>query len=317
MKIACIGEAMVELSIANDSNLAKVNFAGDTLNTAVYLKRSLDEMSCDSSASDNDVAYITVLGVDSLSDQILAIIHAEGIDTQYIARTPERVPGMYAINTDAQGERSFTYWRDQSAARLLFSESTGPAFKDLEQFDLIYYSAITLAILPADIKNRFLSFLESYRQLPGKQVAFDSNFRPKLWTSNDEALQYTQRAWQQCDIALPSLDDEMALFQDQSDIAAIERLGTYGFASGALKRGAKGPLDLGITAKDNNAIGPFTHIDTVVDSTAAGDSFNGGYLASIINKQPPGQAMLAGHHCASRVIQFPGAIVDKTLWRKS
>jgi 2-dehydro-3-deoxygluconokinase len=316
MKIACIGEAMVELSLAHDNNLAQVNFAGDTLNTAVYLKRSLDEISGDQPAHDNHVAYITVLGTDSLSDQIITTIQSEGIDTQYIARTQERVPGLYAINTDALGERSFTYWRERSAARLLFSESTGPALKDLEQFDLLYYSAITLAILPIQIKDQFLSFLESFRQLPGKQVAFDSNYRPKLWVSNAEAMHYTQRAWQQCDIALPSLDDEMALFGDNSEIAVIERLGRYGFENGALKRGAQGPLGLGGKTNGENASHPYVQIDMVVDSTAAGDSFNGGYLASIINNQSPVEALITGHHCASRVIQFPGAIVDKALWEK-
>ena len=316
MKIACIGEAMVELSIANDNNLAQVNFAGDTLNTAVYLKRSLDEMPGNQSAHDIQVAYITVLGTDSLSDQIITTIQSEGVDTHYIARTQERVPGLYAINTDALGERSFTYWRDQSAARLLFSESTGPAFGDLEQFDLLYYSAITLAILPTQIKDQYLSFLECYRQMPGKHVAFDSNYRPKLWVSNAEAMHYTKRAWQQCDIALPSLDDEMALFGDKSELAAIERLGTYGFESGALKRGAQGPIALGSTANGDTASHSFVQIDTVADSTAAGDSFNGGYLASIINNQSPAEALFAGHRCASRVIQFSGAIVDKALWKK-
>lgn len=316
MKIACIGEAMVELSLASNNRLAEVDFAGDTLNTAVYLRRSLDEMYADLAAPFDHVAYITVLGTDSLSDQIITTIQSEGIDTQYITRTPERVPGLYAINTDAQGERSFTYWRDQSAARLLFNESTGPAFEDLKVFDLLYYSAITLAILPTRIKEQFLSFLESYRQMPGKQVAFDSNYRPKLWASNDEAMHYTEWAWRQCDIALPSLDDEMALFCDENEQAAIARLDGYEFTSGALKRGAQGPIGLGSTAKEQNACGPFTPVDTVVDSTAAGDSFNGGYLASIINKQSPTEALVAGHHCASRVIQFAGAIVDKALWQK-
>lgn len=311
MKIACIGEAMVELSLAKHENLASVKFAGDTLNAAIYLKRSLNTHSTNQSTGDSQVAYITVLGTDSFSDQIVDAIQGEDIDTQFIPRTAERVPGLYAISTDEQGERSFTYWRDQSAARLLFQESVGPAIKQLEHFDLLYYSAITLAILPVEIKEQFLGFIERYRQLPGKQVAFDSNFRPKLWASQEEAMHYTSLAWSRCDIALPSLDDEMALFGDESEAAAIKRLGSYGFKSGALKRGAKGPLDLAANA------GPeiqFSQVNKVVDSTAAGDSFNGGYLASYISNQNSAQAMSAGHECASRVVQHQGAIVDKTLW---
>ncbi|MFK7853728.1 MAG: sugar kinase [Granulosicoccus sp.] len=311
MKIACIGEAMVELSIAKHENQASIRFAGDTLNAAIYLKRSLSSYSTNQSSDDSLVAYMTVLGTDSFSDQIVNAIQSEDIDTQFIPRTAERVPGLYAINTDEQGERSFTYWRDQSAARLLFDESIGPVLNQLEQFDILYYSAITLAILPIDIKDQFLGFIESYRQIPGKQVAFDSNFRPQLWNSQEEAMHYTSLAWAQCDIALPSLDDEMALFGDKNEAAAIERLRNYGFKSGALKRGAMGPLDLAANAGQEIQ---FSQVNNVVDSTAAGDSFNGGYLASHISNQSSVQAMTAGHECASRVIQYQGAIVEKTLW---
>jgi len=315
MKIACIGEAMVELSIASNNNLAQINFAGDTLNTAVYLKRSLDEMNNHAPSEDELIAYITVLGLDSFSDRIMSTIQSEGIDTRYIARTPERVPGLYAINIDTQGERSFTYWREQSAARLLFDESTGPVFADLMHFDLLYYSAITLAILPTQIKDQFLSFLEKYRKLPGKQVAFDSNYRPKLWASQDEARHYTERAWQQCDIALPSADDEMALFCDKSELATVARFDQYGCKTGALKRGAQGPLDISCAFKGIVEPDLLIPVDKVVDSTAAGDSFNGGYLASIIRHHSPVEALIAGHQCASRVIQYPGAIVEKALWQ--
>ncbi|ASJ71318.1 sugar kinase [Granulosicoccus antarcticus] len=297
MKIACIGEVMIELSLQGGSQDARLGVAGDTFNTAVYLKRTV---------SSHDVAYLTVLGTDSFSEQIAERIASENLDVNHIPRTSGRVPGLYAINTDAHGERSFTYWRDQAAARLMFDESVGPSFDVLAEFDVLYYSAITLAILPVPARMRFLSHLERFRAMPGKQVAFDSNYRPRLWASQAEAQKYIADAWRQCDIALPSVDDEMELFNDASEEAALARLQQYGLHKGALKRGAKGPLDLG----DPDNTPSFTQVSNVVDSTAAGDSFNGGYLAQLLAGASPMEAARAGHDCASQVVQHRGAIID-------
>lgn len=299
MKIACIGEVMIELSLMGDNREALVGVAGDTFNTAVYLKRTVPS---------HDVAYVTVLGTDRFSDQIIERIAAERIDVAGIPRSAERVPGLYAINTDANGERSFTYWRDQAAARLLFSDATGPAFEDIAHFDVLYYSAITLAILPEQARDRFLAMLMEFRSLPGKQVAFDSNYRPRLWASQAEAQQYIAEAWRQCDIALPSVDDEMDLFNDKDEEAALERLQHYGLKCGALKRGSSGPLDLGDPASSPACL----PVDQVVDSTAAGDSFNGAYLARLLDGATTQEAARAGHDCASQVVQHRGAIVDIT-----
>ncbi|MGQ7846962.1 sugar kinase [Granulosicoccus sp. 3-233] len=297
MKIACIGEVMIELSLMGDSREALVGVAGDTFNTAVYLKRTV---------ASHEVSYLTVLGTDSFSDQVVERIAAEQIDVSGIARTPDRVPGLYAIKTDENGERSFTYWRDQAAARLLFSPEIGPTLDDLRHFDVLYYSAISLAILPAEARDRFLSLLMEFRSMPGKRVAFDSNYRPRLWASQAEAQQYIAEAWRQCDIALPSIDDEMDLFNDENEDAALQRLQQYGLTLGALKRGASGPLDLGDPASSPAC----TPVDQVVDSTAAGDSFNGAYLARLLDGATPQQAARAGHDCASLVVQHRGAIVD-------
>lgn len=297
MKIACIGEVMIELSLMGGSKEALVGVAGDTFNTAVYLKRT---------AAKHDVSYLTVLGTDSFSDQIIERIAAENIGVDSIARTPDRVPGLYAINTDVNGERSFTYWRDQAAARLLFSDATGPTLNDLASFDVLYYSAITLAILPPQTRDRFLALLMEFRAMPGKQVAFDSNYRPRLWSSQSEAQQYIAEAWRQCDIALPSVDDEMDLFNDVDEDAALQRLQQYGLQRGALKRGASGPLDLADPASSPVC----SPVDKVVDSTAAGDSFNGAYLARLLDGATSQEAALAGHECASHVVQHRGAIVD-------
>lgn len=101
---------MVELSAPTaDQNRVSLGFAGDTMNTAVYLSRQLDPARF-------EVSYMTRLGQDRFSDRALGFLQSEGIQTDRIGRDCDRNIGIYAIDLDDQGERSFTYWRAQSAA---------------------------------------------------------------------------------------------------------------------------------------------------------------------------------------------------------
>ncbi|WP_108482789.1 sugar kinase [Oceaniglobus ichthyenteri] len=298
LAIACIGEAMIELSQADQPGLAHLRFAGDTLNAAIYLRRGL--------AGDHRVSFITALGRDGYSDQMIDMIAGEGIETDLIARHPDRLPGIYAISVDETGERSFSYWRDQSAARRLFSPDTGPEFAALDRFDVVYLSGITLAILPEEARGQLLDWITSFRAKGGR-FAFDSNYRPRLWADADTARHWIGRAWGLCDIALPSVDDEMALFGDVGEAAVLARFRGYG-AMGALKRGAGGPVAIGPCDLPS---GSFAAAERVVDSTAAGDSFVGAFLASHLGGAPLGEAMQAGHDQAVRVIGHRGAILPR------
>lgn len=290
MKVAAIGEAMIELSMAGDT--AGVGVAGDTLNTAIYLKRSAPTL---------DVDYITRLGTDAFSSRIVDFIAAENIGTDAIQRDPEGTPGLYAITTDAAGERSFTYWRDTSAARLTFGTETGPDFSMLERYDVLYLSGITLAILPASTRDALLRWIQAYRK-GGGQLAFDSNFRPKLWSNAETARSVTTAMWGMADIALPSIDDEMELTGEAPDTVAQRFIDLP--SAGALKRGSEGPLCLNTGTPHN-----FPAAEKVVDTTSAGDSFNGGYLGAVLTGARQEVALRAGHDLASRVIGHKGAIL--------
>ena len=102
MRVASIGECMIEIAVkpGGDAQLAS---GGDTLNTAVYLARQ-----------GVAVDYVTALGDDPYSDEMLARWQAEGVGTGLVPRLPGRVPGLYMIRTDDRGERTFHYWRDRA-----------------------------------------------------------------------------------------------------------------------------------------------------------------------------------------------------------
>jgi len=312
MRIGFFGEAMAELSLGGDDTVpASLGFAGDTMNTAIYLKRLMAEQA--------DVSYITVLGKDPLSDRLIASLENESIDTSSIERHEDRLVGLYAITTDNEGERTFSYWRSNSAARTLFKSGDTCCFDVLSGFDVLYFSAISLAILPADVRALLLSTLADLRKQHQVSIIFDSNYRPALWESNEVAQQSVAAAWQLTDIALPSVDDEQNLFGDSDEASLIARLQSYGIGQGALKRGEKGPLSLRPEdlSLGNEANEPATWKNdpvSVVDTTAAGDSFNAGYISAILRDDSQPLALQAGHACASRVIAHRGAIIPKEDW---
>ncbi|MEQ6202853.1 sugar kinase [Sulfitobacter sp. HNIBRBA2951] len=285
-RIACIGEAMIELSMAGED--AQIGVAGDTLNTAIYMQRS---------APDLHIDYVTCLGDDPFSDRIRDFIAGQGVGTKAIRDIAGASPGLYAITTTPNGERSFTYWRNAAAARQLFADGR---FDFLADYDAIYLSGISLGILPQNVRIALLDWLEKN---PVK-VIYDSNYRPRLWDSVEDARNITTRFWQRADIALPSIDDEMALFDETAEAVATRftQLGK----DGALKRGPEGPLSLGEDVAQS-----YPAATNVIDTTAAGDSFNGGYLAARLTGATQAEALMAGHTLAAAVVQHRGAIMPE------
>jgi 2-dehydro-3-deoxygluconokinase len=295
--IACFGEAMIELSLdGDDASTAKIGFAGDTLNTAIYLKRAAPQV---------DVAYVTRIGCDRFSEKMLRFVKGEKIDTSCIGMDDERMPGLYAISTSTDGERSFSYWRDRSAARELFDVGS-PSFEDLSRFGMIYFSAISLAVLTDAARSALRDWIPGYRG-SGGLVAFDSNYRPALWKDAETARREIDAFWRLTDCGLPSVDDEQEAFGDSDAEAVLSRIRACGVRFGALKRGPLGPVAIEEDVEPQT----FSPAEKVVDTTAAGDSFNGAYLAAFLTGGIGAQCLRAGHDLASRVVGARGAILPR------
>ncbi|OAN84967.1 2-dehydro-3-deoxygluconokinase [Sulfitobacter geojensis] len=286
MRIACIGEAMIELSMAGED--AQLGVAGDTLNTAIYLHREAPAL---------QVEFVTCLGDDPFSQRISDFIASQGVGRDTIHRIAGSSPGLYAITTTEDGERSFTYWRNASAARQLFADLD---FSILAGFDAVYLSGISMAILPHPVRTALVAWLETAQV----KVIYDSNYRPRLWENEAQAQQITKGMWDRADVALPSIDDEMALFGETAAQVETRFAGHRG--RGALKRGESGPMSLG-----SQVTQAYPPAERVIDTTAAGDSFNGGYLGALLSGKSQADALMAGHQLAAKVVQHRGAIMPE------
>jgi 2-dehydro-3-deoxygluconokinase len=294
MKFACVGECMIEISNLPDGGALR-RFGGDTLNTAVYLARL-----------GMPVDYITALGDDPYSDDMIAAWREEGLGVDQVQRVPGAVPGLYMIRTDAAGERSFHYWRDQAPARQMFEGAAGEAVaRALGGYDWIYLSGITLSILDDAGRARLLAALKVARS-GGAKVAFDGNYRPRGWTSDDKARAAFALVLPQIDLALPTYDDEQLLHDDADPAACAARYRDAGVAEVVIKLGTDGAV---ISGPEGVEQVPVPATITPVDTTAAGDSFNAGFLASRARGRSAVACAEAGHKLAGTVIQHRGAII--------
>lgn len=302
-RIACIGECMIELFEDAESGpgFMRRTWGGDTLNSAVYLAREL-------TGGQALVHYVSVLGDDPYSAEMLDGWTAEGIDSSLTERLPGGLPGLYMIRVDARGEREFLYWRDRAAARRLFATAGAErTLAALAGFDWLYFSGITLAILSPGGREKLMDLCRAVRA-NGGQVALDTNFRPRLWPDRDEARAVIGQAWQNASVALPTFEDEAALFGDENVATTVARLRDAGCGEIVVKRGAEPCIVASNGEISEVAAEP---VSLVVDSTAAGDSFNAAYIAARVAGQPPGEAARAGHILASRVIGHRGAIIQR------
>lgn len=302
--IAAIGECMVELSpetTTGDQPLFRQGFAGDTLNTAWYLRALMPDTCC--------VRYVTAVGQDEISRRMLAFIADSGIDTSAIAQLPGRTVGLYLISLTA-GERSFTYWRSQSAARALADDPARLA-KALAGCKLAYLSGITLAILGDEARTTLLEVLAQFRAAGGL-VAFDSNIRPALWQDVAAMRTWISRGYAACDIAFPTFDDDAALFQDTSPEDCALRIAALGAFEVVVKCGTAPAL---LHADGRQSRIPPPDVVVPLDTTAAGDSFNAGWLAARLGGASASDAVLQGHALAARVIRHKGALMPMTQIR--
>lgn len=284
---------MIELREEADGRLSR-GYGGDTFNTAVYLARL-----------GTRTDYITALGDDSWSDELIAAWNAEGVGTERVLRLPGRLPGLYIIQTDSKGERRFSYWRETAAARLLFQTPEAKSIvKAIGTYDLVYLSGISLSLYGEDGRKRLFDVLRDARS-KGRRVAFDTNFRPRGWPDPDIARAAFRQAFEHADIILASKEDLDLLFGS----SGVDELLAF---PNRIEIVLKFPdLTCRVLSQGEDIVVPGKPADDVVDTTAAGDSFAAAYLNARLSNESPQSAAAAGHRLAGQVVRHRGAIIPR------
>ncbi|MBB1430363.1 sugar kinase [Pseudoalteromonas sp. SG43-4] len=296
-----IGECMVELRAMSAATLHQ-SFAGDVYNSAVYLKRCFPQVT---------TSVVTALGQDNLSKKMLERFESEQINTQLVFAHDTKVPGMYYIETDEHGERSFIYWRNDSAAKKVVDFLDADALDQLSQGDMFFFSGISLAIIEESAREDFWKVVKQLKDA-GVKIVFDPNYRARLWNSVEETKEQYHLAFTFADITLPGVEDLTTLYDVHSVEAVVEYLKPYQIEEIVVKNGPESVVTKEGDTLQSHTIIPVTN---VVDTTSAGDAFNGVYLGARLSDKSISSAVQLAAKAAGTVIQQPGAIAPKDIFQ--
>jgi 2-dehydro-3-deoxygluconokinase len=302
--LLCIGEGMLELRKAAEQHIP-YGYAGDTLNAAIYAKRFNAELS---------VGFLTGIGLDPYSQGFIDYCQKEGIQTDLFLPSKTANLGIYSIDLDDAGERSFYYWRKGSAATQLVSLMAAHLQSNpLTSPNTVFFSGLTMGILAEQDKGGLFDLLQQFKQ-QGSKIAFDPNYRHKMWTDKQHAIHWLEKAYAISDVILPGLDEHQELFGHNSAEDIVSYMQPFGFDELIIKCGDEGVKTF--DSNNNQQHIPFNPAPIQVDSTAAGDSFAGTYLASRLQGDPILQSIQNADNVARFVVQHPGAIVVQNVFEQ-
>ena len=299
MRYLCIGEPLAEFTNPPDlPHQFNRNAGGDTLTSAIYLARL---------CGGAQVGYLSRLGDDAMSLFIRDFIAVEGLVDLSATESGGRL-GLSMISTDATGERSFTYWRDQSPARRLFQSAEEIAI--LDQSDVIVLSGITLAVLYPEGRAALVAALRR-RAAEGALIVLDTNYRARLWPDATSAAAAISEVAAIAGLVLPSMDDMAACFGTPTPAAAMALLQNLTSAEVVLTTGGDEVL---YCAKGDSCVTtlPLPPKRAARDTTGAGDSFNAGWLHARANGATVADAVALAAALAAEVVCHPGAVIPKS-----
>jgi len=299
IRVLCVGECMIEVRYL-DAATAGIGYAGDTYNTAVYLRRTADAL-----GTDVEAGYLTGLGADENSAAMRAAWSAEGVVDRSVL-LEGLLPGLYTVRVDAWGERRFSYWRSASAARHLFATTEWVEHLDA---DAIHLSGITLQLASPAARDALQHRLAALRAA-GTLISLDTNYRAPGWSSPGDAAHAMDEVAKAASVVFATFDDEAAMHGCRSVADAADRLTTLGVPEVVVKSGADGAR---VVADGRIEDVPATQVERAVDTTAAGDAFAGGYLAARLADQSPAEAARIAADVAAAVVSHPGAIIPRSV----
>ncbi|MBV1900157.1 MAG: sugar kinase [Kordiimonadaceae bacterium] len=304
MKIAFVGECMFEeraQGLQTNDYGQQVVIGGDTLNAAVYFSRL-------NRNKNTEVFYVSLVGGGPKDAAVIEEIQAEDINCDLIEQVPGSATGSYKVYVADDGERSFSYDRSCAPARALFEGATGDfRIQKVAQFDVLYVTGITLAVLYEPSRKKLLQLMRAMKS-EGKVVVYDCNHRPRLWEDNATAKYYHETALAACSLALPSIEDLTQIFGQKSKVEYMQMLTAMDIPAIVLKDGDGGAVS---HFKEETKEHALPTVERPVDTTGAGDSFNAGLLTGLLKGCMVSESIELGHSIACEVIMSSGAITPR------
>jgi 2-dehydro-3-deoxygluconokinase len=263
--LLCMGEPMLEFNQLPPNPDGTQHYlqghGGDTSNAAIAASRQ--------GAS---VGYITAVGRDMSGDSFISLWQRENVDTSTVIRSDRYPTAVYFVTHDSDGHH-FMFYRTNSAAAM-YAPSDVPEAA-IKAARMLYVSGISQGISEQACDAVFKAIDIAARN--GVAVAYDTNYRPKLWPPA-RAASVMHAAMAYADYAMPGIEDVRTLTGLTDPDRMLDFYLRLGSKVVLLKMGEAGSY---LATVDARVLIP-AHKIVAVDATGAGDTFCGSFLARLL-----------------------------------
>lgn len=244
-------------------------------------------------------AWISRVGQDEFGHFLCNQTRSEGVDCSHLIFDPDHRTGVMFKETGV-GETKVYYYRENSAASHLTPEDLNPAL--FAEAEILHLSGIT-PVLSESCREMTLAAVRMAKE-HGVMVSFDPNIRRKLWGKTDYAPLIRELTLQS-EIVLLGLDEAQALFGTRDVHEVLDILFREGCARYvAVKDGGEGAWVADQTIREKIPPYPCKPIEPI----GAGDGFNAGFLAGLLQGKDVVTAGRMGGICGALATQVPGDV---------
>ncbi|WP_196161650.1 carbohydrate kinase [Reinekea sp. G2M2-21] len=265
--VTCFGEALIDFLNTGHQSEGPLNIpdfrqfpGGAPANVAVAIAKL-----------GGDARFAGQVGDDTFGHFLKSSLEAYEVNTDNMQMHPTAKTALAFVFLDDDGERSFEFFREQTADVLLSELDVKD--KWFMGADIFHFCSNTLTE-PNIAKTTMAALAKAKKQ--GCLVSFDINLRHNLWPKGKADIKTVTDCFASVDLIKVS----------KEELDYLEPAGEQAFVKAAIEAGVTTVL---ITDGGNPikvlAKGVFSEITPpvtkVVDTTAAGDAFTGGFLFAL------------------------------------
>lgn len=264
--VTTLGEVLIDFTEAGTSDggmsLFERNPGGAPANVLVALEHL-----------GHSTAFLGKVGTDMHGEFLRGVLEGEGIDCTGLIADPDVFTTLAFVALAPTGERTFSFARKPGADTQIAPDDL--AYDVIADSKVFHVGSLSLTDEPArSATHAALSFARDH----GCTLSYDPNYRANLWPSAEAAAEQMRSIVPLMDLMKVS-DEECELMTGHADPAeAASALLAQGPKVAAVTLGGSGAL---VACADGIREVPGFPAD-VVDTTGAGDSFWGGFLAAFV-----------------------------------
>lgn len=220
-------------------------------------------------------AFMGKVGVDIFGNKLKQVLDEVGIDTSAMLMDPDVRTTLAFVQTFADGDRDFSFYRNPGADMMLTPEELDEAM--LKECRIFHFG--TLSMTHEKVREATKKAIAIAKEAKAV-VSFDPNLRPPLWSSLDLAREQVDYGLRQCDV-LKISDNEIQWFTGKEDFDEGIRVlqDTYQIPLILLSMGKDGSRAYYKDLRVEKA--PYLQENTI-ETTGAGDTFGGSCLHFVL-----------------------------------